>query len=324
MVSVARSGPRAVLPPAPRITVDDFDRIFETVKNWGRWGPDDELGTLNYLTPERSAAATRLVQSGRTVSLGLPINRVAGPDNPHPAVHYMSELHSPDGIGPVRFSKDFLGVEMHGNSHSHLDALCHTSYRGLLYNGRPASLVTSSGGEVLGIDRYERGIVGRGVLLDIARLRGVDWLEPGEAVTPAELEAAEDQAGARLGEGDILVLRTGHDLRRRMVIGWDSSPSGEGKAGVSLDAVVWMHERHIAAFLPDGDGETVPGPVEGLDGPVHAMQIVAMGMAAADALDLEALAAACRDEGRSEFLVVVAPLKLPGGTGSLVNPIAVF
>jgi kynurenine formamidase len=310
---------------AAPVSRDEFERVFEEVKNWGRWGSEDERGTLNYLTPERSAAAAGLVRSGRLVSLGLPVNTVAGPDNPRPAQHDVRQLHDHDiGGGGVRFALDFLGVDTHGNSHSHIDALCHVSYKGQLYNGRPATSVTSAGAATLGIDIYGRGFVGRGVLLDIPRRRGVEWLEPGEAVTRRELEAAEEAVGVRLGEGDILVFRTGHDRRRRVLGAWDSSPAGEGKAGLAVDTIPWMFERRIAAFLPDGDGETVPVPVEGLLGPIHALQIVAMGMAAADALDLEDLATACSEEDRSEFLVIVAPLRLVGGTASLVNPVAMF
>jgi kynurenine formamidase len=317
------------LEPAPEtkgaaISLEEFDRIFQAVKNWGRWGVDDELGTLNYLTPERVAAATGLVRTGQTVSLSLPIDRELGPDNPRPASHRMTHIPTGGSGDPIEFAMDYLGSETHGNVQSHLDALCHVAYRGELYNGRPASVVTASGGASLGIDKYANGIVGRGVLLDIPALRGVEWLEPGESVSAAELEAAEARFGLHVEEGDILVFRTGQDRRRRVLGSWDSGPAGAGKAGLALDAVVWMHGRRVAAFLPDGDGETIPGPLPGIVGPVHALQIVAMGLAAADALDLEGVANACRLEGRYAFLVVALPLRLPGGTGSLINPIAIF
>jgi kynurenine formamidase len=304
-------------------TKADFERVFERVKNWGRWGKEDVLGTLNYITPERIAAAAHLIRNGRAVSLSLPVNKIAGPDNPRPALHFMRQLHGSGG--GTTMAADFVGVDIHGESQSHIDALCHAGYGGLLYNGQSVDGVTPAGGGALDVANYAgRGVVGRGVLLDVAGFRGVPWLEPGEAVGSNELEAIEQAVGLRVGEGDILVFRTGHDRRRRALGPWDSSADGIGKAGLDLDAVVWLHVRRVAAFLPDGDGETMPCPVQGVRAPVHALQIAAMGMAAADSLDLEPLADACQKEGRFEFFIVVAPLSLPGGTGSLVNPIAIF
>lgn len=309
--------------PGEVLASEEFDAIFEEVKNWGRWGEADVLGTLNYITPQRVVAAASLISSGRRVSMSLPVNKKAGVDNPRPAVHLMRQLH--DGQPGTGFAADYLAVDIHGECQSHLDALCHVSYKGLIYNGRPASTVTTDGGGVLDVADYSaQGIAGRGVLLDVAAFRNVPWLEPGESVGRAELEDIEQATGTRVGEGDILVFRTGHDHRRRVLGPWDSSPAGTGKAGLAIDAVVWMHERRVAAFLPDGDGETVPFQVQGVRGPVHALQIAAMGMAAADSLDLEPLSEACSQENRWEFFVMVAPWRLGGGTGSLVNPIAVF
>jgi len=314
--------------PGPRVSLEEFERIFESVKNWGRWGPDDQLGTLNLLTPERVRAAAGLVRSGRRVSLEIPINTVAGPDNPNPAIHHVVQGHDIDiGSGGLRFGLDYLGIAFHGDCHSHVDALNHISYNGLTYNGKPATeVLTTQGGTSLGIDAVagSGGVVGRGVLLDIPRLRGVKWLEPGEAVTRAELEACEAAEGVHLGEGDIFVYRTGHHRRRLELGAWDNGPTGEGKAGLHVDTIPWMHERGIAAFLPDGDGEAIPSCVDGMAYPIHPLQIVAMGMLTADSLQFEDLARACEEEGRFEFMVVGLPLRLPGGTGSPWNPIAIF
>jgi len=317
---------RILTRPAP-VSLDEFDRIFESVKNWGRWGPDDELGTLNYITPERVAGAAALVRSGRTVSMAIPISTVAGPDNPSPAVHFMSLLHDiPISSSGLTFGMCFLGMASHGDSHTHIDALNHVGYRGQLYNGKPVSTLTSRGSEWGSIAAYANGIVGRGVLLDAARHRGVPWLEPGEAVDRAELEAIEEAEGVRLAEGDILVFRTGHHARRLALGPWrnDPPPVGEGKAGLAVDSIPWMHERRIAAFLPDGDGETVPSNVETLPYPIHPLQLTAMGMCISDSLQFEDLATACEEEGRREFMVVGLPLRLPGATGSPWNPIAIF
>jgi kynurenine formamidase len=313
---------------SPRVSLEEFERIFESVKNWGRWGPDDQLGTLNLLTPERVRAAAGLVRSGRRVSLEIPINTVAGPDNPNPAIHHVVQGHDIDiGSGGLRFGLDYLGIAFHGDCHSHVDALNHISYNGLTYNGKPATeVLTTKGGTSLGIDHVagSGGVVGRGVLLDIPRLRGVKWLEPGDAVTRAELEACEEAEGVHLGEGDIFVYRTGHHRRRLELGPWDNGPTGDGKAGLHVDTIPWMHERGIAAFLPDGDGEAIPSCVDGMTYPIHPLQIVAMGMLTADSLQFEDLAIACEEEGRFEFMVVGLPLRLPGGTGSPWNPIAIF
>lgn len=310
------------------VSVEEFGRIFEAVKNWNRWGPDDDLGTLNYITPETVRAAAALVRTGRRVSMAIPINKVAGPDNPQPAYHFVSQGYDvPVDESKVRFALDFLGMACHGDCHTHVDALCHISYDGLTYNGRRATdTVLSTGAATHDIATLSTGIVGRGVLLDIPRLRGCKWLEPGDAVTRAELEACEKSEGVTLGEGDILVLRTGHHRRRLELGAWDNSPPprGEGKAGVHVDTIPWMHERRIAAFLPDGDGETFPSSVDGIDYAIHPLQVVAMGMLVADSLQLEELVAACEQEQRYSFMVVGLPLRLEGGTGSPWNPIAIF
>jgi kynurenine formamidase len=310
---------------APNISVAEFEAMFEKVKNWGRWGADDQRGTLNYVTPENVRRAAGLVRSGRTVSMAIPINTVAGPDNPHQAIHYMTQNHDiPIGTSKVGFAMDFLGMECHGDCHTHSDALNHISYGGLLYGGRPVSDVTSKGGRSLDLTTYANGVVGRGVLLDIPRLRGVPYLEPGEAVTRAELEAAERAQGVHLGEGDIFVFRTGHHRRRLEKGGWDNGYDGEGKAGLHVDTIPWMHERRIAAFLPDGDGETVPSTVDGILYPIHPLQVAAMGMVVSDSLNLEDIARACEEERRWEFMVVAEPLRLPESTGSPFNPIALL
>ncbi len=311
----------------PRVSVVEFEALFESVKNWGKWGPDDQLGTLNYVTPERVRAAAGLVRSGRRVSLSIPINTLAGPDNPSPAIHYVVQGHDIDiGSGGLRFGLDFLGMAFHGDCHSHCDALCHISYNGLTYNGKPAlEVLTSQGATTLDIAGVAaQGVVGRGVLFDLPRFRGVKWLEPGEAVTRAELEACEVAQGVRIGEGDFFVYRTGHHRRRLELGPWDNGPAGEGKAGLHVDTIPWMHERRIAGFLPDGDGEAVPSCVDGISYPIHPLQIVAMGMFTADSLQFEDLARACAEERRFEFMVVGLPLRLPGGTGSPWNPIAIF
>jgi kynurenine formamidase len=308
-----------------QISLEEFNRLFESLKNWGKWGSEDTKGTLNYITPEKVIAAAALVKSGRSVSMAIPINTVAGPDNPNPAIYYMANTHDIDiGSGELRFATDFLGMQFHGDCHTHIDALCHIAYRGELYNGVSAATVSVLGAQKMDITEYAAGVISRGVLIDAAKFRGVKWLEPGEIVTREEIEAIEKSEGIRLDEGDIMVFRTGHHRRRLELGAWDAGYTGIGRAGLDPYVVEFMHERKIAAFLPDGDGELVPSYVEGLQYPIHPLQITAMGMLCSDSLQLEELAKVCEEEQRWEFMVAIAPLRLPRGTGSPFNPIAIF
>lgn len=307
------------------ISENEFDLLFERLKNWNRWGSNDENGTLNYITPDKVLAAAALVESGRSVSMAIPINKAAAPDNANPAIHYMARTHDVDcGSANMGFAADFLGMQFHGDCHTHLDALCHISYKGLMYNGVPASAVDVTGADCMDVTAYSQGIVGRGVLIDVPRYRGVKWLEPGDAVTAEEIEAIEKAEGVRLGEGDIMVFRTGQYRRRLEKGAWNVGFDGEGRAGLDPYSLLLLHERKVAAFLPEGDGEVHPGYVEGMRSPIHALQIAAMGMACADSLQLEELAAACEGERRFTFMVTIAPLRLPRGTGCPFNPIAIF
>ncbi len=311
---------------ARRMSLQEFDLLFESLKNWGKWGPGDQKGTLNYITPEKICAAAALVKSGRSISMEIPLNTTAGPDNPNPVLHYMSTTHDVDvGSGDLlRFATDFLGIQFHGDCHTHIDALCHIAYKGHLYNGHPAGMVTSRGSLGLDITTLGNGVVSRGVLIDVPRSRGIKWVEPGEAITREEIEAIEKQQGVYLEEGDIMVFRTGHHRRRLELGAWDPGYTGGGRAGLDPYSLTLLHERKVAVFLPDGDGETVPGPMAEIEYPIHPLQVTAMGMTVADSLQFEDLARACAEEGRWEFMVVIAPLQLPKATGSPFNPIAIF
>ncbi|HLH34643.1 MAG TPA: cyclase family protein [Alloacidobacterium sp.] len=307
------------------LSSQQFEALFQSVCNWGIWGKDDERGTLNYITADCVRNAAALVRSGRTVSMAVPINNVAGPDNPHPVAHYMTQSFDDRSVSDEPgFALDYLAGEIHGDCQTHIDALCHVAYKGQLYNGKAATGITTRGPNSHDITTYAHGIVGRGVLLDIPRIRGIKWLEPGDAVTPSELEQCEQAEGVRLRQGDILIFRTGHHRRRLELGPWNNGYDGEGKAGLHSSAITLLHDRKVAAFFPDGDGETVPSGVEGIPYPIHALQIAAMGMICADSLNLEDISVVCEEEHRWEFLVVAAPLRLPRGTGSFFNPIAIF
>jgi kynurenine formamidase len=302
----------------------EFDETFEACKNWGRWGPDDERGALNLIGPEQVTAAATLVQSGRTVTCSWPLDTKVGPDNPKPVLHHMTMLNdiALGDSGDIRFLLDFMGMEPHGDAHSHIDALCHVIYRGRCYNGMPIEDVANSlGATKQTMDVAKDGLASRGILLDVPKLRGTAWVEPGEAIMPEEFLAAEEAAGTRLRQGDILFFRTGHARKRLDEGPWDAASS---KAGLHTSVMPILHDRQVAAIGYDGDGETVPSNCEGVKYPIHAIGVAAMGMYFLDSLFFEDLADACRREGRSEFMCVIAPIRLAAGTGVPVNPIAIF
>ncbi len=265
------------------------------------------------------------MRSGRSVSLAVPINTVVGPDNPRLVFHCMIQTYDrPSNSSEPQYAMDYLASYVHTPCHTHIDALSHVAYKGRLYNAKPTGIVTSRGSTTMDVTAYAHGVVGRGVLLDIPRLRGVKWIEPGEAVTGQDLQAAERSQNVRLMEGNIFLFRTGHHLRRLELKPGNREYDGEGKTGLDPNAMLMLHERKIAAFLPESDGETVPSNVDGVAEPVHAIQICAMGMAVFDNLQFEELVKVCEEEHRWEFMVVAVPLRLPGGTDSLINPIAIF
>jgi kynurenine formamidase len=300
----------------------EFRALFAAVSNWGRWSDRPERGALNELTPERIVRAAGLVRSGVTVSLSLPLDTEARIDNPEPADHRMTMMPDVDiGSGSVRFAKDYVGVDYHNDGHSHIDAFSHVAYDGLLYNGTPEESVTAQGAESGAIDVLRDGLVGRGVLLDVPRLRGIRWLEPGEDVLTEDLEAAEREQGTHVGPGDILLVRTGHARRRAELPPWDTRTA---KAGLHPTAANFLAERHVAALGSDGNSDTAPSTTEGVGFPIHVLAINAMGIHLLDYLQLEDLARRCEAVQRWEFLFAAAPLRLVRGTGSPLNPTAIF
>jgi kynurenine formamidase len=304
------------------VTAAEFAALRQSVSSWGRWGKDDELGALNLLTPERVAAAARLVRSGVVVSLSLPLGTTAAPDRPVPAEFRMTQNNDADvGLGAIGFAKDFVGADYHSDGHTHVDALCHVAYEGLLYNGVAAGSVTAQGAAAEGIELAKDGLVGRGVLLDIPRLRGVPWLEPGEHVSREDLEAAEGEQGVQIAEGDILLVRTGHARRLAELGPWETERS---KAGLHPTAMPLLAERGVAVLGCDGNSDTAPSSTDGVAFPIHVLALNAMGMLLLDYLQLEDLGDACEAAERWEFLCVTVPLRIVGGTGSPANPLAIL
>ena len=307
---------------SPLMSETQFREIFQRLRSGVPWGPDDRRGGLNYITRAQVLAAAREVQLGRTVSLAAPIEILPGPDNPEPAGHQMTGPTDGHAAGSgLDFAKDRLTMNIHGDADSHLDALCHVIYDGLLYNSVSADTITPDGATELSVDLARDGIVGRGVLLDIPRLRGVSWLEPGDHVTADELAGAERAQGLQLGQGDIVLVRVGHRRRRRELGPWKAA---DARAGLHPDALELLAERRVSALGSDGNNDTAPSLTSGVAFPVHVLAINALGLHLLDYLQLDDVIPHCQDAGRWSFLCVIAPLRLPDATGSPVNPIAVL
>jgi kynurenine formamidase len=308
-------------PTGERLGVEAFQAIFDRCSNWGRWGVDDERGTLNHITPERRIRAASLVQEGTTVSLAHPINTVGDAENISPAVHLIVRGGDVvDGV-TVTSTADHLAVSPHGQAHSHLDALCHFAWQGKIYNNRPVSAVTSMGARANAITIGQDGIVSRGVLLDIPRVKGVEYLEPNQSISIADLEAAEAAAGLTVAAGDILLVRTGRHARRKAKGVWDSRVT---LAGLHHEVGPWLKARDVALLGSDGVSDFREHPFDCCTHPIHVLTLVAMGMQLLDNQNLDDLAAACDARSRWAFMLVIAPLKLMGGTASMTNPIAIF
>jgi kynurenine formamidase len=304
------------------LTADEFRALYQRVKRMSQWGSADRRGALNNISSAQVVAAASDVWRGRAVSLAAPVESQAALDNPDPAVHQMTQPGiSPVPVSGLSFAMDRLAMNIHGNADSHIDALCHVIFDGTLYNGIGADAVTADGAAELSIEVAGDGIVGRGLLLDIPRVRGVPWLEPGDHVTADDLIAAEALQEVRIQQGDLLFVRVGHRSRRTALGPWDSS---NARAGLHPVALELLAERHIAVLGSDGNNDTAPCAVEGVDFPVHVLAVNAMGLHLLDWLRFDGLVEICEELNRWSFLCVIAPLRLSAGTGSPVNPIAIF
>ena len=304
------------------LSESEFQALYERLKRTASWGPTDRRGALNNISPADVVAAASHVRAGRAVSLAAPLASQVAPDNPDPAVHEMITREAiPARASRLSFAMDRTSMNIHGNADSHIDALCHVIFDGTLYNGVAADAVTTAGATELSIDVAGHGIVGRGLLLDIPRSRGVPWLEPGDHVTADDLLAAESAQAARIGPGDLLFVRVGHRARRRSLGPWDAA---QARAGLHPTVLELFAERRVAVLGSDSNNDTAPSATEGVDFPVHVLAINAMGLHLLDYLQFEDLVPVCEELRRWSFLCVVAPLRLGAGTGSPVNPIAIF
>lgn len=303
--------------------MQDFRDIGRQVSNWGRWGRDDERGTVNLITAECVVAASQLVRQGKIFDLGIPFDA----NGPQPGggrinpVRLMSETGAGQEFpGAFHYADDYVFMPL--QSASQWDGLAHVFYDDQLYNGFPTSDVGPHGAKHCSIDKLAKGIVGRGVLLDIARLRGLDWLEAGDVITPADLEAAAARQGVEIRSGDILLFRTG--WRRKFTSDGDATSFMAGEPGLGLACCAWLHEKEVAVVASDNWAiEVLPGEVDTELLPVHMVLIRDMGMTLGEILDFEELAADCESDGVWEFLLTAPPIKFTAAVGSPINPLAI-
>jgi kynurenine formamidase len=299
--------------PVP--TEAEVQGYFDSCSNWGRWGRDDNAGTVNLITPEKRKRAAGLVKSGRAVSLSYPINTVGGPGNWNPAQHFLR-------TGPWG-SVDYIGLLFHGYATTHVDALCHIFWEGKMWNGKPSTDVTSNGARSASVDAWSNGISTRGVLIDIPRFRGTDYVTLDRPVRGWEIEAAAEKQGSPLEPGDAVIVYSGRPAY--FAANPDRVPGAPPSPGLHVDTIPVLR-KHDAAILGWDQMDASPSGYDvfnaGLS--VHVLAIVFMGLPLLDNAFLVPLAEACVAENRWEFMLTVNPLYVKGGTGSPANPIALF
>jgi kynurenine formamidase len=317
--------------------IDDVRRISNAVCNWGKWGPDDEKGTLNYVEPQHVAAAAALVQLGEIISLAVPFNE-NGPQTGGFARFNPIHLMTRDGGDALMNTtpRDFYGgkdryirsaddiIIMPLQCGTQWDALGHIVFEGKIYNGYDASWVSSAGALKNDVTNAAAGLIGRGVLLDLPRARGVESLEPGFVIGREELDACAAAQGVRIGQGDYVLIRTGQmgDVKRRG--SWGDYAAGSAP-GLGLTSSEWIHEHRLAGIATDTWGmEVLPNETTDVFQPLHVILIVHMGLWVGEIFDLEQLAQRCTELGRWEFLFSAPPLPFTRAVGSPVNPIAIL
>jgi len=299
-----------------QLTQSDILAMVEELSNWGRWGADDQLGAINLITPQKRREAAQLVRLGISVSLSRDVETEPAADNPKPFEHTMlsdgQNLHA-------QWCSDNYSVSYHGFAHSHIDSLCHYVHEQTLYNGISAKVVTPEGAKKLDVHNLKNGVFTRGILIDGPALKGVDYLEPGTAIYPKDLDAWEKKAGVKIASGDVVLIYTGRWARRDAVGPWNGS-----QAGLHATSARWLRERDISVLGSDGGSEVSPSGIPGVNSPIHLLMLHSMGVHMLDNLDLEALSQKAKELNRWDFLLTFAPLAVDGGTGSPLNPIATF
>jgi kynurenine formamidase len=313
--------------PAKKPTEEQLIKwMHEDLSNWGRWGKDDQKGTLNHLSPEKTKAALALVESGDTVSCAANISFKSAPDVMRQPQHFMVRTGYDHKAGepPERqVAMDYFGLVFHGHSITHVDALSHFMWGDKMYNGYPISEIsTDEGARKNNVLAANGGIVTRGVLVDAPMLRGTKLVERGDGVGMDDIEKAEARCGFKVETGDVLLMRTGQLGERNRAGGVDVAASGS--AGPKPEILPFMHEREIAVMGSDTGNDVAPTGYKKFTNPVHQVGIVAMGLWILDNAWLDDLAEACKARGRWHFAISINPLRIPNATGSPVNPIAIF
>jgi len=300
---------------SPRVTNDDVTRWMKELSNWGRWGKDDQRGTLNLITADKRKQALRLVREALAVSLAHTLEKEASADNPRPLGQQMT-------LDTAGHAMDLYTIWYHGSTITHIDSLCHYSFEGKIYNGFARSNIAQGPGcPNNGVEHQKDGIMTRGIIVDLPRLKNVAYLEPGTPVYPSDLEAWEKYANIKIGAGDAVFLRTGRWAQRAQKGPWNVAREA---AGWHASVMPWLKQRDVALLGNDGVNDVQPSGVEGNGRPIHQLAIVAMGLPLVDVMDLEAAAETAARLRRWEFLLTAAPVPVPGGTGFPLNPIATF
>jgi kynurenine formamidase len=299
----------------PPLTAADIDEMFTDLSNWGRWGEDDQRGTLNLVTAEKRKQAAALVREGISVSLSQNLSTEESVDNTNPLQLIMTAQPG----APV--AMDELRIFYHGLMYAHMDALCHARYNGKAYNGFDASDASEAGCASSGIEHLKDGILSRGILIDVPRLKGIPYLDPGTPVLASDIEAWEREVGVRIEAGDVVLVRTGR-WGKRADIGPYSLQGGS--PGIHVSALPLIRERDAAALGTDVGLDVIPAGVEGVVIPTHTVAIASIGLLIIDNADLEALADTAARLNRWEFMFSAAPIPVTGGTGSVLNAIATF
>lgn len=301
----------------PVVTKEIFDQWMTEYSNWGRWGKDDQMGTVNLITPAKRKQAVGLVKEGLTFSLERSVEKESAVDNPQPFVMKMAV-----GKDGAVHGVDQISVSYHGYIHTHMDALCHFSYKGKVYNGYSESEILQVPGPTKNsIDAFKQGILTRGILIDIPLLKGVDYLDPGTHIYAEDLDAWEKKAHIKISAGDVIFLRTGRWALRDKKGAW--STRDPGMAGLDGSCLKWLKQRDIAIVGSDGVMDAMPSGVDGVVQPIHTGVLVAMGTPIFDNCDLELLSKEANRRQRWEFMFTAAPMAT-SGTGSPLNPIATF
>jgi kynurenine formamidase len=312
---------QAQTPSNHNATRADFEQWMTELSNWNRWGKDDQMGTVNLITPAKRKQAASLVKEGVSFSLSRTAELEKAVDNNQPVIRKMTRVGLGQPTTGVGGTGDTLFISHHGYVHSHMDSLCHFLYKGKMYNGYSEDEVTENGAAKNSIINFKNGIFSRAILMDIPRLKGVDYLEPGTKIYPEDLDAWEKKARVKVGSGDIVIVRTGRFARRDAKGAW---PISEGLAGLYITCAKWLHDRNVAILGGDGAQDVLPSGIEGISQPIHALVLVAMGMPIFDSLDLELIGKEAEKRQRWDFLVTASPAAIPGATGSVFNPIATF